>query len=98
MADLLSHLPSGIIALPDTLLTLSASSTSLTSAAPLEPAHAVGHGHPPHSPPKLSAVQQAEALAAVHAGQSYRKVARQYGVSYQTIYRLARHNLRGDAQ
>lgn len=89
-AALLAHLPSEIITLPDALPPFSASPSSLTSPLTLTPTYAVGHGRPPHSPPKLSATQQAEALAAVRAGQSYRTVASQFGVSYQTIHRLVR--------
>jgi transposase len=58
--------------------------------------YAVGHGRPPHTPPKLTAAQQAAALAAVREGHSYREVARQFGVSYQIIYRLVLQERRRD--
>jgi transposase len=45
---------------------------------------------PPQSQPAISVKQRAQALARVAAGDSYRRIARDFGVSYGAIYRLVR--------
>lgn len=45
---------------------------------------------PPQAQPKLSPEQQSQALARVHAGDSYRAIAHDLGVSHGAIFRLVR--------
>lgn len=45
---------------------------------------------PPQAQPKLSPEQQAQALARVRAGDSYRAIALDFGVSHGAIFRLVR--------
>jgi hypothetical protein len=88
---ILRHLPSGLICLPANE-PLSASIKQLTLPLRTSQGRAKRRYQtpPPQSQPALSAEQRAQELARVAAGESYRKIARDSGVTYGAIYCLAR--------
>jgi hypothetical protein len=49
----------------------------------------VGPGHPPYTPPKLTAAEREQVLTRLRAGEPYRAIASAVGVSRQTIARIA---------